>query len=123
RQIVNNLVGNAVKFTAQGEVVVTVSCREEGVDHATLCLEVRDTGIGMDEKGIARLFQAFTQADGSTTRQYGGTGLGLVISQKLAQMMDGRIEVTSELGKGSTFRLLARFEKQPPGKPAISRAY
>ena len=122
RQIVNNLAGNAVKFTAQGEVVVTVSCVEEDTTHATIGLEVRDTGIGMDKQGLARLFQAFTQADGSTTRQYGGTGLGLVISQKLAQMMDGRIEVTSELGKGSTFRLLARFEKLPPAQAAISRA-
>jgi CheY-like chemotaxis protein len=104
-----NLASNAVKFTERGEVLVSVaqSAREDNA--IRLLFEVRDTGIGLRPEEIARLFQPFTQADSSTTRRFGGTGLGLTISRRLVQMMGGEITVDSEPGRGSRFRFSARF--------------
>jgi len=104
RQVLMNLVGNAIKFTHHGEVFVGVhlsATKTEGV--ITLGIEVRDTGIGIPADKIGGLFQAFSQVDSSTTRKYGGTGLGLVICEKLINLMGGHIEVTSHPGEGTTF--------------------
>ena len=103
RQILMNLVGNAVKFTAGGEVVVKADMTEVAADSATLCLTVADTGIGMDEATIGKIFEPFTQADESTTRRFGGSGLGLSICRELAQVMGGTITVKSKPEAGSTF--------------------
>ena len=103
RQIVLNLLGNAVKFTHEGEIQVRVSAEETGPDRIKLHLEVQDTGIVIEETHLEGLFEPFRQADASTARRFGGTGLGLTISRKLAQLMGGDMWVESRLGRGSTF--------------------
>jgi signal transduction histidine kinase/CheY-like chemotaxis protein/ligand-binding sensor domain-containing protein len=108
RQVITNLVGNAVKFTGRGEVVLEVSVAEASRDEALLRFAVRDTGIGIPADKVATLFQPFTQVDASTTRRFGGSGLGLSISHRLAVLMGGSIGVESEAGKGSTFWFTAR---------------
>ena len=108
-QILINFCNNAVKFTEQGEIVVKARVQEKDEDGQLICFSVSDTGIGLTEEQMGRLFQAFEQADASTTRQHGGTGLGLAISKRLAQLMGGDVGVTSEVGKGSTFWFTARL--------------
>ena len=104
RQIMLNLLANAVKFTDHGEVVLTVASTPTTGGHVELTFTVRDTGIGLSADGMSRLFQSFSQADSSTTRKYGGTGLGLAISRRLAELMGGRMWAESAgLGKGSAF--------------------
>ena len=108
-QILINLVNNAVKFTERGEVLVTVAMEEQLADRVKVKFSVRDSGIGMTPEQSARLFQAFSQADTSTTRKYGGTGLGLSISKRLVEMMEGNIWAESQPGVGSTFHFTAWF--------------
>src|ERR687889_552222 len=112
RQVLINLVGNAIKFTEQGEITVFVRLVEETSERIAVRFEVQDTGIGMTRQEQERLFKAFSQASSATTRRYGGTGLGLVISKRLVELMGGRIEVESEQGRGSTFWFTAEFEKE-----------
>jgi len=109
RQVLTNLMGNAVKFTKQGEVVVQARLEQATEDESIIRVQVRDTGIGIKPDVAKKLFQPFTQADASTTRRFGGTGLGLVISKRLVEMMGGEIGVDSEAGKGSTFWFTVRL--------------
>ena len=108
RQVLSNLIGNAIKFTAHGAVNVDVAVIEGA--GTTLRLGVRDTGVGIAPDALDRIFDAFAQADGSTSRKYGGTGLGLTISRQLVQMMGGEIDVVSECGRGSEFWFTVRLE-------------
>ncbi|MBT4400084.1 MAG: response regulator, partial [Bacteroidetes bacterium] len=111
-QILINLGNNSVKFTDKGEIVIIIRVKEIKDDSVSLRFAMRDSGIGMTPDQQASLFQAFTQADSSTTRKYGGTGLGLTISKRLTEMMDGKIWVESEQGIGSTFHFTATFGLQ-----------
>ncbi len=112
RQILTNLIGNAIKFTPMGEIVLKVTLVSQTDTIATILFEVEDTGIGIDPEKIEELWQSFTQSDSSTTRKYGGTGLGLTISKQLVEMMKGEIGVESELNKGSKFWFSIPFQKQ-----------
>ena len=109
-QVLTNLVNNAIKFTEQGEIRLKIELLERTGDKVQLKFSVRDTGIGMSPEQVAKLFQAFTQADMSTTRKHGGTGLGLTISQRLVELMGGRIWIESAPGLGSTFHFTAWLE-------------
>ncbi len=112
RQVIVNLISNAIKFTEKGQVVLSVEKDPEAKEGTMFRFSVTDTGIGIPADKAQAIFQAFTQADSSTTRKFGGTGLGLTISQKLVQLFGGRIWVESEVGKGSTFYFTAKFRVQ-----------
>ncbi len=112
RQVLLNLIGNAIKFTKKGHVAVRISLLEETSEAATIRVAVTDTGVGLDSTAQTHLFQPFSQADSSTTRQFGGTGLGLAICKKLVEQMNGTIAIESRVGQGSTFWFTADFLKQ-----------
>ncbi|MDX6612124.1 MAG: two-component system, sensor histidine kinase and response regulator [Blastocatellia bacterium] len=123
-QILTNLMGNAIKFTEQGKVTITVSKESEEEERVTIRCDIKDTGIGISENDQKMLFAPFRQADGSVTRRYGGTGLGLAIAKQLVEMMDGAISVNSEPGCGSTFSFTATLIKQAnqePSNPPINQ--
>jgi signal transduction histidine kinase/CheY-like chemotaxis protein len=114
RQVIVNLVGNAIKFTSEGEVALRVQCDEQEGPTLLLHFTVVDTGIGIPTEKQKIIFNPFTQADASTTRRYGGTGLGLTISTRLVEMMNGRIWVASEIGRGTEFHFTARLGRADP---------
>lgn len=126
-QVLRNLVGNAIKFTNDGKVAVRVHAESIEGSRVTLSFSIADTGIGIPPEMHRVIFEPFTQADGSTTRRYGGTGLGLSISSGLVELMDGKIWVESDLGKGSTFHFTITLElpveeaSQQLGRPAVQR--
>ncbi len=117
RQILVNLVGNALKFTQEGEVFVSCTLKDRSPDRFALHFTVQDTGVGIPPDRIDHIFDSFSQADVSTTRQFGGTGLGLTISAQLVALMHGQIWVNSQLGEGSQFHFTAQFGHGPPLPP------
>ncbi|MBI3783061.1 MAG: response regulator [Deltaproteobacteria bacterium] len=123
RQVLTNLLSNAVKFTESGEIVVRVNIDSQDAHGVVVRTAVADTGIGIATEHLPRLFQAFTQADASTTRRYGGTGLGLAICKRLTELMDGKIFAKSDPGRGSTFVFTARFERTPEETISLSRDF
>ena len=118
RQCVTNLISNAIKFTEAGRIVVAVTSRPVGSDHE-LTIHVSDSGIGISAEQVKKIFDSFQQADGSTTRSFGGTGLGLTITRKLARLMGGDLSVVSEPGRGSVFTL--RFMANTSGAMSHSQ--
>ncbi len=122
RQVITNLVGNAIKFTQTGEIAVWTEIEAHSATHVRLHISVADTGIGIAAAKQQHVFQAFTQADASTTRKYGGTGLGLAISTRLVDMMDGRIWIESEEGKGTTFHFTTTLGRVPDEAPTPRRS-
>ena len=123
RQVLVNLLGNAIKFTERGGVTVTVSMESQDEEQAVMLVSVKDTGVGIPKDKQRMVFEAFSQADGSTTRKYGGTGLGLAISTRLVEMMGGALGVESEEGKGATFSFTAHFTKaRGPARSTTSKA-
>jgi signal transduction histidine kinase/CheY-like chemotaxis protein len=119
-QIVTNLVGNSLKFTERGEIVVKAELKSREDDSLLLHFAVRDTGIGIPPEKQAKIFEAFSQADGSTTRKYGGTGLGLTVSLRLVKMMGGEMWVESEPGQGSCFHFTACMGESKLGRPSLA---
>jgi len=120
RQVLNNLVGNSVKFTERGEVFIDLQVASKDEKNVVVEVAVHDTGIGIDSKDLPKLYEAFSQVDGTRVRRYGGTGLGLAICKRLVQMMGGEIRVESQPGKGSVFTFTARFgieKRQDSGRP------
>jgi two-component system sensor histidine kinase/response regulator len=122
RQIIANLLGNAIKFTDQGRILAKVQVTREDQQSVALRFEVHDTGIGVSREARGRIFEAFSQADGSTTRKYGGTGLGLAISKQLVELMGGKIGVDNALTQGSIFWFTVSFDKRrvDPDEPGFS---
>jgi len=117
RQVITNLIGNAIKFTHEGEITISIRVAQLTEASIRLSCAVRDTGIGIPADRLGSIFEAFEQADGSTTRKYGGTGLGLSISQRLVEMMGGRIWAESEPGLGSTFKFELEMQPAPCADP------
>ena len=120
RQVIINLVDNAIKFTGRGKVMVSVNLLSQTAQAVYLQFAIEDTGIGIAPEKQQAIFEAFTQADGSTTRRYGGTGLGLTISARLVEMMGGQIDVASQEGQGSRFRFTAQFQLDPQASRTVA---